>query len=123
MTTNPNVAERTPVLPARLTDVADGLLEEARGSDDGAAAITLTPATGGQLAQTVVALRAEASLQAARWNGPATVQVLTGRVRVEGGDGDRLDAGTFTIVDAPDAAVVADGTDAALLLTVAPGRA
>jgi hypothetical protein len=24
MTTNPNVAERTPVLPARLTDVADG---------------------------------------------------------------------------------------------------
>lgn len=116
MSANENVAARTPDLPASLEDLAREVLEEARSSDSGNAALTLTPSPSGGIKQTVIGVRAGSSVGPDHWNGPATVQVLTGRARV---GGTEVGAGEWTVVEGEGTDVAADD-DLAVLLTVAP---
>lgn len=116
MSTNDAVNDRTPDLPASLEDLARQVLEEARSSDSGNAALTLTPQPAGPIKQTVVGVSGGGTLGPDRWNGPATVQVLTGRATV---GGNELAAGQWTVIDGSDTDITADG-DLAVLLTVAP---
>lgn len=116
MSSNENVAERTPDIPVSLREIADQLIGEAQSSDSGNAAVTLTPARSGAVKQTVVAVTAGSSVGPEHWNGPATVQVLSGRATV-GGDG--LGEGEWTVIDGEDTGISADD-DLAVLLTVAP---
>lgn len=116
MSANENVADRTPDLPASLPELADQLLGEARSSDSGNAALTLTPTTSGSVKQTVVAVTAGSSVGPEHWNGPATVQVLSGRASV---GGDTVGEGQWTVLDGEDTEIAAED-DLAVLLTVAP---
>ena len=116
MSANENVSDRTPDLPASLRDLATQVLGEARSSDSGNAALTLTPSTSGTVKQTVVAVKAGSSVGPEHWNGPATVQVLSGRATV---GGDTLGEGEWTLVDG-EAAEISAEEDLAVLLTVAP---
>lgn len=116
MSANENVSERTPDLPASLRDVATQVLGEARSSDSGNAALTLTPTTSGGVKQTVVAVTAGSSIGPEHWNGPATVQVLSGRATV---GGDTVGEGEWTVVEG-EAADISAEDDLAVLLTVAP---
>lgn len=116
MSANENVQDRTPDLPVTLSDVARQLLDEARSSDSGNAALTLTPTTSGSVKQTVVAVTAGGAIGPDHWNGPATVQVLQGRARM-GGDG--LGTGEWTVVGGDSTDVSAED-DLVVLLTVAP---
>lgn len=116
MSANENVQERTPDRPVTLSDVARQVMDEARSSDSGHAAVTLTPTASAAVKQTVIALRSGGVLGPDRWNGPATIQVLQGRAR--SGD-DTLVAGQWTVIGAADAEVSAED-DVVLLLTVAP---
>jgi hypothetical protein len=113
---NENVAARTPDLPVSLSDLAREVLQEARSSDSGNAALTLTPNESAAVKQTVIGVRAGGSVGPDRWNGPATVQVLSGRARIGGTD---LAEGQWTVVEGQGTDVTADD-DLALLLTVAP---
>lgn len=116
MSANENVQDRTPDTPVRLSDVAGQVMDEARSSDSGNAALTLTPAASAAVKQTVVAVRSGGVLGPDHWNGPATIQVLQGRAR--SGD-DTLGVGDWTVIGAADAEVSAED-DVVLLLTVAP---
>ncbi|MBW3659001.1 MAG: hypothetical protein KY457_10210 [Actinobacteria bacterium] len=116
MSANENVTDRTPDLPVSLRDLATRVIGEARSSDSGNAALTLTPTTSGAVKQTVIAVTAGSSIGPDHWNGPATVQVLSGRATV---GGDTVGEGEWTVVDGEAAEISADD-DLAVLLTVAP---
>lgn len=119
MSENPNVTARTPELPVSLADLGSSILEEARAADSGHAAVTLTPAEGGQLKQTLVAVEAGNALDPTHWNGPGSVQVIVGRASVSGLD-RAVSAGGWTTVPTQGGEITAE-QDLVALLTVAPG--
>ena len=115
MSDNDNVAARTPELPVSLQQVAGRLLEEARAGSSGHAALTLTPAKGGPLKQTLVALCDGGHLDPAHWNGPASLQVILGDAMVSGTDAE-MPAGTWTMI--PEGGEVSAPGDLVALVTV-----
>jgi quercetin dioxygenase-like cupin family protein len=88
MSDNPNVAERTPEMPARLEELGAKLLDEARSQSNGRSAITLTPSEGGPLKQTLIALQAGSELQEHPAPGPSSILVLSGSGTMTSGDGE-----------------------------------
>ena len=102
-----------------LAAIGNELLQQARGLDAGRAARTLTPGAGGALKQTVLALVGGARLAEHTTPGPATIQVLSGHVRLgTTAGGTELVAGQWAPV--PDELHDLTATsDAAVLLTVA----
>jgi quercetin dioxygenase-like cupin family protein len=101
-----------------LRAVAETVREAAAASPAGRAARTLTPGPGG-LRQTVLALTTGASLQEHDSPGPATLQVLDGRVRLTAG-ADRWELGAWDLVAIPPRRHALDAVDdAVVLLTVA----
>ena len=103
--------------PVSLAALGDELLEQARGQPAGRAARTVT-AAGTALRQVVLAITAGQRLQDHHAPGPATLQVLRGRVRVTVDGGEQaLEAGEWAPI--PDAVhgLVAD-EDAVALLSV-----
>ncbi|MGZ4317393.1 MAG: cupin domain-containing protein [Gaiellaceae bacterium] len=107
--------------PVDLLEVARELLDEARRSDAGRAARTLTPGAGKPLKQTLLALKAGASLQEHVAPGPATIQILTGEASLTSeGKTTPLLAGEWASI--PEATHSLEATaDLAALLTVATG--
>ena len=108
-----------PEAPIDLVEASRALLGEARRSDAGRAARTLTPGAGVPLKQTLLALSAGASLQDHVAPGPATIQILIGVARL-------TSAGQTTLLSAGEWANIPDAThgleaaeDVAALLTVA----
>lgn len=118
----PRRAPGAPEAPAALATIGEELLQQARELDAGRSARTLTPGAGAVLKQTLLALVEGSSLSEHRAPGPATIQVLDGRVRLGTADGGTdLAEGQWALI--PD--VVHDlvaATDAVVLLTVAPER-
>lgn len=115
---NDEVRARTPVEPVHLEEVGRDLLREATEGGSGTAAATLTPSQAPEVTQTVVALTAGASLAPDRWNGPASVQVLTGRSHLATSDVD-LTPGTWArLTDVEELTAV---EDTVALLTVHVG--
>lgn len=124
MTDRTHAARRAPAPPdepVALGDVGDQVLEQARGLGSGRSARTLTPGAGAGLKQTVLGLTAGNRLHEHRAPGPATIQVLRGRIRL-GTTSDELElcAGHWALVPDEVHDVLAL-TDAAMLLTVTPG--
>lgn len=117
---NENVEERTPSLPADLSQLGTQLMAEAREADNGHAALTLTPAEGGSLKQTLVAVRSGGALDPEHWNGPASLQVLEGKAAISNVD-DPLGVGGWTVID-DDASIQATDDLVALLTVVPDGR-
>jgi hypothetical protein len=114
------VDARTPEDPVILTDLATSLLDEASSSASGTAAVSLTPSDAKAFTQTVVAVTSGSQLDAAHWNGPASVQVLTWAATVAAdGTDTELGTGGWTRLSAAAGAVRAD-EDLVVLLTVAP---
>jgi hypothetical protein len=115
------VAARTPEEPVVLTDLAHMLLSEASSSGSGTAAISLTPAEHKTFTQTVVAVVDGHELDAQHWNGPASVQVVTGAATVSASDGGdtELGSGQWATLRAGSGSIRAD-EDTVLLLTVVP---
>lgn len=105
--------------PTPLPDLAEGLLAKAHESSAGRAAETLHAVEGGRLRQTVIALRSGAALSEHQSPGEATLQVLTGAVRLAWSDGElHLSAGQLAAI--PPQRHGLDATeDAVVLLTVA----
>lgn len=99
MSENPNVDERTPEPPVSLTDAGASLLDEARSNDNGRAALTLTPAPGGPLKQTLLALTAGHELSEHPTPGPASLHVLEGSATlIVGEDDTAASAGTWLVI-------------------------
>lgn len=120
MSDNPNVEQRTPEPPVVLAEVATQLLEEARSSDAGHAALTLTPAEGGALKQTLVAATAGGRIAPEHWNGPASLLVLTGEATIDG-DGSSTSVGEGCWVPMLHGEVgIQASEDVVALLTVVP---
>lgn len=94
---NENVEERTPTLPANLPELGAKLMQEARQGDSGRAAVTMTPAEGGVLKHTLVAVRSGETVGPEHWNGPASLQVLEGSATVSTID-TPLGPGDWTVV-------------------------
>ena len=69
-----------------LTSLADELLTEARTASSRRAARTIYGGQAHDLRQTVIALARDASLGEHESPGEATLQVLTGQVRLHAGD-------------------------------------
>jgi quercetin dioxygenase-like cupin family protein len=102
-----------------LTALTAELLDTARGSSSGRGARTLVGGHTHTLRQTLVALRAGAALDEHENPGEATLQVLTGRVRLTSGDSS-TDGTTGDLLTVPDARHSLTALeDAAVLLTVA----
>lgn len=118
MSTNENVAARTPDLPVSLRDLGESVLEEARAGDSGHAALTLTPTKGGPFKQTLVAVRDGGTLSPERWNGPASLEVISGEAAVSHLE-RTLTAGEWTTLP-DDGAEISARRDLVALLTVAP---
>lgn len=102
-----------------LHELVERQLDKARGATSGRAAVTVHGGHEHDLRQTVIALAEGRSLGEHESPGEATLQVLTGRVRLaageesrEGGEGDHL-------VIPPTRHDLTALTDAAVLLTVA----
>jgi quercetin dioxygenase-like cupin family protein len=95
------------------------LLATAREASSGRAARNLMPAAGAALTQTMVALQAGAALSEHTTPGPATIQVLAGRVTLSAGD-ERVTLGTgeWSTIPRREHRLDAD-EDAVALLTVA----
>jgi quercetin dioxygenase-like cupin family protein len=114
---------REPAAPQGPLDLAAAgkeLTAEAGGMRSGRAARTLTPGVHAPLSQTLVALRAGVSLSEHELNGPATMQVITGRVTVESDEQTlELAAGQWGTAPGARERVRAD-EDTVLLVTVAP---
>lgn len=118
----PRRAAAPPDQPVLLTTLGEEALAQAHELEAGRSARTLTPGAGAGLKQTVVALTEGTRLQEHRAPGPATIQVLHGQVRL-GTAGAELELSAGQWASIPDE--VHDLTavsDAAMLLTVAPGR-
>ena len=102
-----------------LTAHAATLLASARDATSGRAARNLMPAEGAALTQTLVALREGAALSDHTTPGPATIQVLAGRVTLSSGDERvHLAAGEWSTIPRRSHRLDAD-EDAVALLTVA----
>ncbi len=117
-----HATRRTPAPPAgpvALSEVADQLLRQAHQLDAGRSGRTLTPGAGAVLKQTVLALTAGNRLHEHRAPGPATIQIILGRVSLGTPAGQlELSAGQWAPIPDEVHDLVAL-TDAALLLTVA----
>lgn len=120
MSANDTVDARTPDEPVVLSDLATSLLTEASGSGSGTAAVSLTPSDAKAFTQTVVAITSGNALDAAHWNGPGSVQVISGAATVsdEGTDVE-LGSGQWARLRAGSGTVRVD-EDTVVLLTVAP---
>lgn len=114
---NENVSDRTPDVPVQLPEVAADLLQEARGAEHGHAALTLTPTRGGPLKQTLVAVCAGGSLDPMHWNGPTSLQTITGRAHIDGHDA-AVEPGAWTVISDGDG--ISADSDLVVLLTVSP---
>ena len=102
-----------------LPAVAIELLDAARSASAGRAARTLVPGAGAALKQTVMALTAGAALADHDSPGAATLQVLTGTVRLSAGEEEvQLDAGDHAAIPDTRHGLVAL-VDAVVLITVA----
>lgn len=101
-----------------LTTLGDDLLRRARDAGSGRAAASLLAGRDGTLSQTVLALRAGATLADHVAPGPATLQVLRGRCRLACGDHEvPLSTGCWATVPTATHHLDAD-TDVLALLTV-----
>lgn len=104
--------------PLVLDALANDLLGRARDAAAGRAAHNLMAGRGAHLSQTVLAMVEGTSLQEHRAPGPATLQVLYGRVVVGTADGStNLDAGHWAPIPDEMHDVLAM-EDSVLLLTV-----
>lgn len=101
-----------------LFGAAEELLDQARAQSAGRAARTLTPGVGAPLKQTILALQAGRSLDEHQAPGPATIQVLGGKVLL-GTDGVGLELSQGDWAAIPDRVHdLRAETDATVLLTV-----
>jgi quercetin dioxygenase-like cupin family protein len=105
-----------------LAAAADELLAQARSAPAGRAATTLLPGAGAPLKQTLLALATGATLADHVAPGPATLQVLTGRLTLTVA-GDEVPLATGALVAVPrERHGLHAGEDAVALLTVASDR-
>lgn len=105
--------------PVHLPSLADELLATARESSSGRAGRSIRSGRDAALRQTVMALAAGHGLDEHETNGEATLQVLTGTVRLRWG-GEALEASAGEAVGIPDERHALDAlTDAVVMLTVA----
>lgn len=101
-----------------LASLADELLATADRAHSGRASHTVHGGRGHTLRQTVIALAAGHELAEHQSPGEATLQVLTGRVRLTAGD-ETWEGGAGDLVAIPPARhALAALEDAAVLLTV-----
>jgi hypothetical protein len=121
MSENPNVDQRTPSAPIDLAEVGRGLLEEAAANDNGRSALTLTPAEGGTLKQTLLAIKAGQALSDHPAPGPATLQMLQGSATITGETEGRVEAGQWCPIPTSMHGVQADEDVVALLTVVSSG--
>ena len=104
-----------------LTGLVEQLLAQARETRSGRAAHTVYGGQGHALRQTVIALAAGHQLAEHQSPGEATLQVLSGRVRLSAGD-EAWEGGPGEIVAIPPARhALAVLEDASVLLTVLVG--
>lgn len=88
-----------PDMPADLSSLGDGLLEEAATMSSGRASRTLTPGAHEPLKQTLVALQAGQALSEHTTNGPATIHLLRGAATINAGDDTlELSAGGWAVI-------------------------
>ena len=107
-----------PAAPLDLQALADEALDRAHDASAGRSARNLTSGQGARLSQTILAMVEGTRLQEHRAPGPATIQVLRGRVLVGTVDGSTsVDAGQWAPIPEELHDVLAM-RDAALLLTV-----
>ncbi len=107
---------------ASLTELAQQHLERARSASSGRSAQTVHGKQGDVLRQTVIALASGQLLREHENPGEATVQVLTGRVRLGWAD-STLDGSDGDLVVVPDQRHWLEALeDAVILLTVAQRR-
>lgn len=110
----------TPSGALALEGAAADLLATARDQRSGRAARALLPGAGLGLSQTLVAMTAETRMQEHAAPGPATLQVLSGAVRVRWADGElELAAGDWGSIPDERHDLHAD-SDSVCLLTVGP---
>lgn len=115
-------AQPDPEQTLRLPELARQVLEQARASGAGRAAHTLIPGAHAALKQTLLALTEGTILNDHESPGEATIQVLTGSVRLTAGSGEvLLEEGGYAPI--PPMRHGLEGlTDAVVLLTVAGPR-
>lgn len=102
-----------------LTETVEELLAQARTAHSGRASRTLRGAAGHRLRHTVIALQAGATLSDHESPGEATLQVLSGTVRLTTDTAEqRCDVGDLVDIPPVRHGLTADD-DAAVLLTVA----
>ncbi|MGB3697093.1 MAG: cupin domain-containing protein [Gordonia sp. (in: high G+C Gram-positive bacteria)] len=102
-----------------LPDLAAELLAEARAAHSGRASRTVRGHRDHRLRHTLIALRGGSELSDHESPGEATLQVLSGRVRLTGADGEWAGT-TGALIDIPPVrhGLIAD-EDSTVLLTVA----
>jgi quercetin dioxygenase-like cupin family protein len=104
--------------PTSLADAARTHIERARDADHGRSAHTVHGGHDRALRQTVVALRAGTTLREHPSEREATLQVITGRIRLTAGT-QMLEAAAFDLLTVPTTAHTLSAVeDSALLLTV-----
>jgi quercetin dioxygenase-like cupin family protein len=102
-----------------LRALAEQQLEQARDASSGRAAVTVHGGHEHDLRQTLIALAAERSLAKHESPGEATLQVLTGQVRLSTGDDTwEGESGDFLVIP-PNRHDLTALTDTVVLLTVA----
>lgn len=102
-----------------LTELTAELLEAARSAPSGRAARTVRGNTGHRLRHTVIALTGGSELADHESPGEATLQVLSGAVRLTASDGDWSGtAGSLVDIPLVRHGLIAD-EDSTILLTVA----
>jgi quercetin dioxygenase-like cupin family protein len=106
------------MLPASLPDLVHEHLQRAREGSAGRSAHTLYGGHDKHLRQTVIALLADRGLEEHESPGEATLQVLSGRVRLEAGD-TATDASAGDLVEIPQSRHALHAyEDSVVLLTV-----
>ena len=105
-----------------LTELATGLLNDARNHQSGRAAHTLYGGSAQVLRQTLIALAEGRELAEHQAPGEATLQVLIGRVRLSADDQTWHGSGGDLVVIPPVRHGLLASEDAVVLLTVAKPR-